>query len=120
MKALKINTPIPTTFGVEVPSGSLLVVAESYTQQGLRQETEIDGVKHFVFPAQVSFNIFANTDAYNSQKTPVEGLVIPTTMTNLWLREALYATVPAEVLILAAIKERLEATFPEAIEEVSI
>lgn len=120
MKALKINSEIPTKYGVNIPSGCVVVVRESYVCQANKREIEIEGQKDNIFPASIAFSCYASEQTFRDQKEPITGLEIEDQLHNLVVKESLYSTIPAEMLILGAMKEALEKVYPKLIEEITL
>lgn len=121
MKALQINAPLPTTFGVDIPSGSVIIISESYVkQQEIAHRSFGENGSEKCYPCQIAFRVYASVKAYEDNLDFIQGLLMPTTMGELWIKESIYKVAPAETLIIAAVKEQLETLFPEMVEEIEL
>lgn len=109
MKLIKINAPVELNSGIELPSGSVVVIAEGYAA--------IANEKDGMIPSQVSTRVYASLDAFTSNKNfIVDTKTFPTVFGNLNLTVTDFQTLPTEQLLVNAVKDRLEVVFPESLE----
>lgn len=109
MKLIKINAPVELNSGIELPSGSVVVIAEGYAA--------IANEKDGMIPSQVSTRVYASLDAFTSNKNFIIDIkTFPTVFGSLNLTVADFQTLPTEQLLVNAVKDRLEVVFPESLE----
>jgi hypothetical protein len=100
MKYIKINTEVNLTSGVQIPSGSITVIAEGYAD--IKSTTE-SGI-----PSQIAVFVFASAQAMQDGKSPIVGIAdFDTTFSSLYLSIAAYQTESAETLLISAVAEEL-------------
>jgi hypothetical protein len=107
MKAIQINATVNLNNGLQIPSGSVVVIAEGLAQVVLQK----DGL----IPSQVVSNVYINKDNYETGKYPVDPSSISDfnpAMYNLQLSVANYETVTAETLLVEAVYNNLDAVYP--------
>lgn len=92
MKAVKINADVNLTNGLTVPSGSILVIAEAYTDNKSQKDDTI--------PTQVATLLYQNEQAIIDGKVSITDIAdFGTTMAgNLLVTR--YETDPAETMII--------------------
>jgi len=113
MKLIQINTPVNLTSGLSIPSGSVVVIAEGYSDN----KSQKDGV----IPAQIATFVFASVQALAEGKAPIQGIEdFNTTFSNLELSVVAYETIPAETLLIDAVFGALEKIYPAQVEVVTI
>jgi len=107
MKAIKINATVNLNNGLQIPSGSVVVIAEGLAQVILQK----DGL----IPAQIVSGVYTTKDNYETGKAPVDGSSISDfnpAMYNLQLLVSSYETVTAETLLVEAVYNSLDAVYP--------
>jgi hypothetical protein len=107
MKAIQINATVNLNNGLQIPSGSVVVIAEGLAQVILQK----DGL----IPAQIVSGVYTTKDNYETGKAPVDGNSISDfnpAMYNLQLSVASYQTVTAETLLVEAVYNSLDAVYP--------
>jgi len=113
MKAIQINTPVNLTSGLSIPSGSVCVIAEGYA--------DVKSQKDGVIPAQIATFVFASVEALAQGKAPIQGIQdFNTTFSNLELSVSAYETQPAEVLLINAVYDALNAIYPDSVEVITL
>ena len=104
MQVIKINQPVNLTSGLSIPSGSVVVIAEGYSDN----KSQKDGV----IPAQIATFVFASVEALAQGKAPIQGIEdFNTTFSNLELSVVAYETIPAESLLVNAVYDALVAIY---------
>jgi len=104
MKLIQINTPVNLTSGLSIPSGSVVVIAEGYSDN----KSQKDGI----IPAQIATFVFASVGALAEGKAPIQGIEdFNTTFSGLELSVADYETIPAETLLVNAVEKSLESIY---------
>lgn len=107
MKAIQINATVNLNNGLQIPSGSVAVISEGLAQ--------VFATKDGVIPAQIVSNIYTSKDNYETGKAPVDGNSIADfnpAMYNLSLSVVDYQTVTAEILLVEAVYNALDAVYP--------
>ena len=113
MKAIKILSEVNLTSGLAIPSGSVVVIAEGYSDN----KSQKDGI----IPAQIATFVFASVEALAQGKAPIQGIQdFNTTFSGLELSVADYETKSAEVLLINAVESALEAIYPNSVEVITI
>jgi hypothetical protein len=113
MKLIQINTPVNLTSGLSIPSGSVVVIAEGYSDN----KSQKDGI----IPAQIATFVFASAQALAEGKAPIQGIEdFNTTFSGLELTVASYESLSAEVLLINAVESALEKIYPAQVEVVTI
>lgn len=107
MKAIQINAAVNLNNGLQIPSGSVAVIAEGLAQVFIQKDGFI--------PAQIVSSVYTSKDNYETGKAPVDGNSISDfnpAMYNLKLSITDYATVTAETLLVEAVYNALDAVYP--------
>jgi hypothetical protein len=107
MKAIQINAAVNLNNGLQIPSGSVAVIAEGLAQVFIQKDGFI--------PAQIVSAVYTSKDNYETGKAPVDGNSISDfnpAMYNLKLSVTDYATVTAETLLVEAVYNALDAIYP--------
>jgi hypothetical protein len=107
MKAIQINATVNLNNGLQIPSGSVVVISEGLAQ--------VFATKDGVIPAQIISNVYTTKDNYETGKAPVDGNSISDfnpAMYNLELSVVSYETVTAETLLVEAVYNSLDAVYP--------
>jgi hypothetical protein len=107
MKAIQINATVNLNNGLQIPAGSVVVIAEGLAQVILQK----DGL----IPAQIVSGVYTTKDNYETGKAPVDGNSISDfnpAMYNLQLSVSSYQTVTAETLLVEAVYNSLDAVYP--------
>jgi hypothetical protein len=113
MKLIQINTPVNLTSGLSIPSGSVVVIAEGYSDN----KSQKDGI----IPAQIATFVFASVQALAEGKAPIQGIQdFNTTFSGLELSVADYETLAAETLLINAVSSALELIYPSQIEIITL
>jgi hypothetical protein len=100
MKYIKINTEVNLTSGIQIPSGSAVIIAEGYAD--VKNTTEAG------IPSQIAVFVYASIEAMAEGKAPIMGIAdFPTTLTSLELSLEAYQTETAETLLIGAVAEEL-------------
>lgn len=107
MKAIQINAAVNLNNGLQIPSGSVAVIAEGLAQVFIQKDGFI--------PAQIVSSVYTSKNNYETGKAPVDGNSISDfnpAMYNLKLSVTDYATVTAETLLVEAVYNALDAVYP--------
>jgi hypothetical protein len=113
MKLIQINTPVNLTSGLSIPSGSVVVIAEGYSDN----KSQKDGI----IPAQIATFVFASVQALAEGKAPIQGIEdFNTSFSGLELSVTAYETQPAETLLIDAIFGALNLVYPDQVEIVTV
>jgi hypothetical protein len=107
MKAIQINATVNLNNGLQIPAGSVVVIAEGLAQVILQK----DGL----IPAQIVSGVYTTKDNYETGKAPVDGSSISDfnpAMYNLQLSVVSYQTVTAETLLVEAVYNYLDVVYP--------
>ena len=106
MKYIKINTTVNLTSGVEIPSGSAVIIAEGYADVKAQAEGLI--------PAQIGTFLYASYQAMLDGKQPIQGIAdFDTTFNYAKLPVISFETVPAETLLITAVFQDLALIYGE-------
>jgi len=107
MKYIKINTIVNLTSGVQIPSGSAVIIAEGYADVKSQSEGMI--------PAQISTFVYASYQAMLDGKQALQGIAdFGTTFSYALLPVTSFQTVPAETLLITAVYDDLVLIYGEA------
>lgn len=107
MKYIKINTTVNLTSGVQIPSGSAVIIAEGYADVKSQSEGMI--------PAQIGTSVYATLQAMLDGKQPIQGIAdFNTTFSYALLPVTSFETVPAETLLITAVFQDLALIYGEA------
>ena len=107
MKYIKINTTVNLTSGIEIPSGSVVIIAEGYADV----KAQVDGL----IPAQIATFVFASFEAMASGKEALQGIAdFSTTFQYSKLPVEDFETVPAETLLITAVYNDLALVYGES------
>ena len=113
MQVIKINQPVNLTSGLSIPSGSVVVIAEGYSDN----KSQKDGV----IPAQIATFVFASVEALAQGKAPIQGIQdFNITFSGLELSVSDYETKSAEVLLVNAVFNALDLIYPTQVEIISL
>jgi hypothetical protein len=113
MKLIQINTPVNLTSGLSIPSGSVVVIAEGYSDN----KSQKDGI----IPAQIATFVFASVQALAEGKSSIQGIEdFNTSFSGLELSVTAYETQPAETLLINAIFGALNLIYPDQVEIVTV
>lgn len=107
MKAIQINATVNLNNGLQIPSGSVVVISEGLAQ--------VFATKDGLIPAQIVSNVYTTKDNYETGKAPVDGNSISDfnpAMYNLELSVVSYETVTAETLLVEAVYNSLDLVYP--------
>lgn len=107
MKYIKINTQVNLTSGIQVPSGSAVVITEGYA--------DVKNQKDGFIPAQVAVSVYTDIQAMLDGKQPIQGIAdfqSPFQYAKLPVDD--YQTVSAETLLLGAVYQDLALIYGEA------
>jgi hypothetical protein len=101
------------TSGLSIPSGSVVVIAEGYSDN----KSQKDGI----IPAQIATFVFASVQALAEGKAPIQGIQdFNTTFSGLELSVASYEILSAETLLVTSVYGELEKIYPEQVEIVNL
>jgi hypothetical protein len=104
MKLIQINAPVNLTSGLSIPNGSVVVIAEGYSDN----KSQKDGI----IPAQIATFVFASVQALAEGKAPIQGIEdFNNTFAGLQLTVADYETLAAETLLINAVYSALSAFY---------
>ena len=106
MKAIQINTIVNLTNGLQIPSGSVVVICEGLAQ--------VFAQKDGLIPAQIVSNVYVNKSTYEEGKTPIDGNSIAdfqTALYNLNLSVANYETQTAQDLLVTTVYDYLATVY---------
>jgi hypothetical protein len=104
MKYIKINTEVNLTSGIQIPSGSAVIVAEGYAD--IKNSTA-EGI-----PSQIAVFVFASIQAMVDGKSPIVGIAdFDTTFSSLQLSVVAYQTETAEALLINAVAGELSKVY---------
>lgn len=107
MKYIKINTEVNLTSGIQIPSGSVVIIAEGYADI----KAQVDGL----IPAQISTFVFASFESMMAGKQALQGIAdFNTTFSFSKLPVKDFETVPAETLLIQAIYQDLALVYGES------
>ena len=107
MKYIKINTQVNLTSGIQVPSGSAVIITEGYADV----KNEADGF----IPAQVAVSLYQTLQAMLDGKQPIQGIAdFSSPFQYAKLPVADYETIPAETLLINAVYLDLALIYGEA------
>jgi hypothetical protein len=107
MKYIKINTTVNLTSGIEIPSGSVVIIAEGYADV----KAQVDGL----IPAQIATFVYASFEAMVSGKEALQGIAdFSTTFQYAKLPVESFETVPAETLLITAVYNDLALVYGES------
>jgi len=115
MKAIKILTNVNLNNGLQIPSGSVCVIAEGLAQ--------VFAQKDGLIPAQIVSQVYTSVANYESGKAPVDGSSISDfnpAMYGLNLSVVDYQTQTAENLLVEAVYNALEAVYPAQCEIIDV
>jgi len=106
MKYIKIKTTVNLTSGVEIPSGSAVIIAEGYADV----KNQVDGL----IPAQIGTSVYATIQSMIDGKQPLQGIAdFNTTFSYAKLPVGAFETVPAETLLITAVYDDLVLVYGE-------
>lgn len=114
MKAIKINTNVNLSSGITLPSGSIVVIAEGYT--------DVKNQKDGFIPSQIATLLFASLEAFQSGKVSINDVAdyLPV-FQNLQLSLVDYSTKTAEQLLVDTVESELIKVYGEEnIKEIDI
>ena len=100
---IKINTPINLNSGIEVPSGSVVSIAEGYAS--------VKDLKDGLIPSQVATFVYASENAYLRGMQPLQGVSDFNPVFQTLLQEKAYKTESAESLLIYAVVVELVNVF---------
>jgi len=113
MKLIQINAAVNLTSGLSIPNGSVVVIAEGYSDN----KSQKDGI----IPAQISTSVFTNATALAEGKSSIQGIEdFNTSFSGLELSVTAYETQPAETLLINAIFGELNLIYPDQVEIVTV
>ena len=113
MKLIQINAPVNLTSGLSIPNGSVVVIAEGYS--------DIKSQKDGIIPAQIATFVFASVQALAEGKAPIQGIQdFNTTFSGLELSVTDYETLAAESLLVNAVFNALDSIYPSQVEQIAI
>jgi hypothetical protein len=107
MKYIKINTIVNLTSGIEIPSGSAVIIAEGYADV----KAQVEGL----IPAQIATFVYASYEAMIEGKQALQGIAdFNTTFSYAKLPVEAFETVPAETLLITAVYDDLVLIYGES------
>lgn len=107
MKYIKIKTEVNLTSGVQIPSGSVVIIAEGYADV----KAQVEGL----IPAQIATFVYASIEAMVGGKQALQGIAdFNTTFSYAKLPVESFETVPAETLLITAVFQDLALVYGEA------
>jgi hypothetical protein len=107
MKYIKINTIVNLTSGVQIPSGSAVIIAEGYADV----KSQVEGF----IPAQIATFVYASYEAMVEGKQALQGIAdFATTFSYAKLPVTSFETVPAETLLVEAVYAELALVYGES------
>lgn len=107
MKYIKINTEVNLTSGIQIPSGSIVIIAEGYADV----KNQVEGM----IPAQIGTFVYASLQAMQDGKESIQGIADFNTMFSYAkLPVESFETVPAETLLITAVYQDLALIYGEA------
>jgi hypothetical protein len=115
MQAIKILTNVNLNNGLQIPSGSVCVIAEGLAQ--------VFAQKDGLIPAQIVSQVYTSVANYESGKAPVDGSSISDfnpAMYGLNLSVVDYQTKTAENLLVEAVYNALEVVYPAQCEIIEV
>lgn len=115
MKAISILAIVNLTNGLQIPSGSVCVIAEGLAQVFAQKDGSI--------PAQIVSAVYTSQSNYESGLAPVDGNSIADfnpAMYNLSLSVTAYQTETAENLLVNAVYDALNAVYPNQCEIIDV
>ena len=114
MKAIKINAKVNLQSGIQLPLGSIVIIAEGYA--------DVKSQKDGAIPAQVSTLVFASLAAMTDGKAPVQDVAdFNPVFSALALSVVDFETKAAELLLIDAVYAELSAIYTAAkVEVISI
>lgn len=115
LKAIKINHSVELTSGVDIPSGSIIVINEGYAN--------INGIKDSLIPSQVSAFVYASLSDYNSGKQNIPSSSIKDFNPNfnsLKMDLESYTTLPTQDLLISIVYKYLYIIYPGSIEVITL
>lgn len=107
MKAIKINAKVNLQSGIQLPAGSIVVIAEGYA--------DVKAAAEGAMPAQVATNVYASLAAIAQGKVPVQDVEdFNPVFSGLSLLVTDFETKAAELLLLDAVSAELSAIYTAA------
>jgi hypothetical protein len=107
MKYIKINTEVNLTSGIEIPSGSVVIIAEGYA--------DVKAKKDGMIPAQISTFVYASYEAMIDGKQIVQGIDdFQTTFSYAKLPVESFETIASETLLIMAVFQDLAIIYGES------
>lgn len=107
MKYIKINTEVNLSSGIQIPSGSVVIIAEGYADV----KAQVDGL----IPAQIATFVYASFDSMMAGKQAIQGIAdFNTTFAYSKLPVKDFETIPAETLLIMAVYQDLALVYGEA------
>jgi hypothetical protein len=104
MKAIKINSKVNLTSGIEIAEGSIVVIAEGYA--------DVKSTKEGLIPSQVATLLYASEEALMSGKDPIIGIAdFNPVFSNLELSVSDFETISAESLLVNAVFNQLALVY---------
>jgi hypothetical protein len=107
MKYIKINTELNLTSGIEIPSGSIVIIAEGYADV----KSQVEGM----IPSQIATFVYASYQAMIDGKQILQGIAdFNTTFQYAKLPVESFETIPAETLLIMAVFQDLAIVYGES------
>ena len=107
MKAIKINSNVNLTSGIEIAEGSIVVIAEGYA--------DVKSTKDGLIPSQVATLLYASVEALVNGKDPIIGIAdFNPVFSNLELSVSDFETISAESLLVNAVFNQLALIYGES------
>lgn len=119
MKALKINTEVNLKNGMQIPSGAIVLIGQTFANPSVRQTVE----GSMKIPCNISSIVYASLSAYQNLSQPIDPISIldfDPNMKWLYLSVESYETLACEPLLIGAVKSFLETIYPDKIQEITI
>jgi hypothetical protein len=107
MKYIKINTEVNLTSGIQIPSGSIVIIAEGYADV----KAQVEGM----IPSQIATFVYASYQAMTDGKHILQGIEdFDTTFSYAKLPVESFETIPSETLLIMAVFEDLALLYGES------
>jgi hypothetical protein len=107
MKVIQINTIVGLTSGIDIPSGSIVTIAEGYA--------DVKSTQEGLIPSQVATFLFASAEAMLSGKAAIQGIEdFNPVFSDLKLTIVDFQTKPAETLLIDAVYSQLVIVYGES------
>ena len=113
MKSIKINTAVNLTSGLQVSSGSVVIINEGYADL----KNEKDGF----IPSQIITSVYQDSQSYLDGKDPITGISdFNPSFYGLQMPVADYETQTAEDLLVNTVYNKLNEIYPNEVEIITL